>query len=79
MWDLDGKDKSRPLSEMIDMHAYQQRLQSSQRQAERTRRRSEHRGLILSLVSLMAYLSYVIYVLAPDGFWTNLTTVINGL
>ncbi len=73
MWDLDGKDKRRPLSEMFDMHAYQQRMRNSRRQAERARRRSERRSLILCTVALVAYLTYVIYTLAPDGFWAHLT------
>lgn len=77
MWDLDGKDKNRPLSEMINMHAHQQRMRASHRQAEHARRRAEHRGLILSLVALVAYLSYVIYALTPDGFWANLAPIIN--
>ncbi|MEN4465411.1 hypothetical protein ABFV47_14260 [Mycolicibacterium fortuitum] len=77
MWDLSGKDKNRPLSEMIDMQAHQDRMESGRRQAEAERQRSEHRGLVFCVAGLVFYLAWVGYALAPDGFWSNLATLIN--
>lgn len=77
MWDLSGKDKNRPLSEMIDMRAHQKRMDSARRQAETERHRSEHRSLIICVAGLVAYLGYLVCALAPDGFWSNLATLIN--
>ncbi|MFV8227381.1 hypothetical protein [Mycolicibacterium fortuitum] len=72
MWDLDGQDKSRPLSEMIDMTAHQERIERSRRQAEHQRVRAEHRTAILCVVGLMAYLVYLAYMVVPGSFWIDL-------
>ncbi|MBV0920424.1 hypothetical protein KC238_24510 [Mycobacteroides chelonae] len=77
MWDLSGKDKNRPLNEMIDMRAHQKRMQGARRQAETERRRSEHRSLILCVAGVVAYLGYVVCALTSDGFWSNLAGLIN--
>lgn len=74
MWDLDGRDKSKPLSEMIDMQAYQQRKNRRQRQAQHQRDRSESRSAILCGLGAAASLSYLTYVVVPAGFWKDLAS-----
>ncbi len=72
MWDLDGRDKSRPLSEMIDLPAHQERIERSRRQAEAQQARAEHRTAILCVVGLVAYLAYLAYVVVPASIWSDL-------
>ncbi|OKH80188.1 hypothetical protein EB73_34050 [Mycobacterium sp. SWH-M3] len=72
MWDLDGRDKSRPLSEMIDMPAHQARIERSRRQAENRRVRAERRTAILGAVALVSCLMYLAYTALPGSFWIDL-------
>lgn len=72
MWDLDGQDKSRPLSEMIDMTAHQERIERSRRQAEHHSVRAEYRTAILCVVGLAAYLGYLAYMVVPASFLSDL-------
>lgn len=74
-WDLAGADKSKPLSEMVDMAAHQKRMERRRRQAEDDRERSERRSAIFGLVVLAVSLSYLAYALMPEGFWTSLATL----
>lgn len=70
MWDLNGLDKSRPLSEMIDMHSYQQRMETSRRQAVRQQERSERRTAVLGVTAMLAILIYLVHAMVPGGLWT---------
>lgn len=77
MWDLDGKDRSRPLSEMIDMQAYRKTMDRRQRQSQRARERRESRSIILCAAGLLVAMSYLVFAMAPDSFWTHLAAAIH--
>lgn len=78
MWDLDGRDRNRPLSEMIDMQAYRERRARSERREERERDRREHRNIVFCFAGLIVSSSYMAYVMVPDGFWTSLAAFIDS-
>jgi hypothetical protein len=68
-FDLAGRDRSRPLSEMIDMPAYLKSRQRRRRESARATQRAGFRRAILCIAALPLYVAFVYA--TPDSLWTE--------